>query len=114
MIRQFVEGFPEYPVVAEQLPCADPDWRPLIPEWNELNMDVLGQALTQVITTDDPIQPIMDEANEKARAIMEREGYYSWASLPAAQVSTDRLAWGRVLEPARPNSPWATNAGPTW
>lgn len=72
-------NFDEYPVVAEQLPCADPDWRPLIPEWNELNIDVLGQALTQVITTDDPIQPIMDEANEKARAIMEREGYYKWA-----------------------------------
>ena len=72
--------FDDYPVVAEQLPCADPDWRPLIPEWNELNIDVLGQALTQVITTDDPIQPIMDAANEKARAIMEREGYYRWAS----------------------------------
>lgn len=82
---EFVEKFPEYPVVAEQLPCADPDWRPLIPEWNELNIDVLGQALTQVITTDEPIQPIMDAAAEKARAIMEREGYYSWASYRAAQ-----------------------------
>lgn len=78
-LQNNTEGFDEYPVVAEQLPCADPDWRPLIPEWNELNIDVLGQALTQVITTDDPIQPIMDEANEKARAIMEREGYYTWA-----------------------------------
>ncbi|WP_299730503.1 extracellular solute-binding protein [uncultured Tateyamaria sp.] len=77
-LQNNTEGFDEYPVVAEQLPCADPDWRPLIPEWNELNIDVLGQALTQVITTDDPIQPIMDAANEKARAIMEREGYYVW------------------------------------
>ena len=77
-LQNNTEGFPEYPVVAEQLPCADPDWRPLIPEWNELNVDVLGQALTQVITTDDPIQPIMDDANEKIRAIMEREGYYVW------------------------------------
>ncbi len=72
------EGFDEYPVVAEQLPCADPDWRPLIPEWNELNIDVLGQALTEVVTTDGDIQAIMDAANEKARAIMEREGYYVW------------------------------------
>lgn len=77
-IKNNTEGFPEYPVVAEQLPCADPDWRPLIPEWNELNIDVLGQALTEVVTTDKPIQPIMDAANEKARAIMEREGYYLW------------------------------------
>lgn len=76
---EFMKKFPEYSVVAEQLPCADPDWRPLIPEWNELNIDVLGQALTEVITTDKPIQGIMDAANEKARAIMEREGYYIWA-----------------------------------
>ena len=52
---------------------------PADPEWNELNIDVLGQALTEVITTDEPIQPIMDAAAEKARAIMEREGYYVWA-----------------------------------
>lgn len=76
----FKDQYDEYPVILEQLPCADPDWRPLIPEWNELNIDVLGQALTEVITTDDPIQPIMDAAAEKARAIMEREGYYSWTS----------------------------------
>ena len=80
-------GFDEYPVVLEQLPCADPDWRPLIPEWNELNIDVLGQALTQVITTDDPIQPIMDEAAEKAREIMEREGYYLWAEYRQASAN---------------------------
>ncbi|MCR9136080.1 MAG: extracellular solute-binding protein [Alphaproteobacteria bacterium] len=77
-LQNNADKFDEYSVVAEQLPCADPDWRPLIPEWNELNIDVLGQALTEVITTDKPIQPIMDAANEKARAIMEREGYYVW------------------------------------
>ena len=79
-IQNNLGNFDEYPVVLAQLPCADPDWRPLIPEWNELNIDVLGQALTQVITTDEPIQGIMDAANEKARSIMEREGYYTWAS----------------------------------
>jgi len=80
-----MEKYPEFSVVAEQLPCADADWRPLIPEWNELNLDVLGQALTKVITTDDPIQPIMDEANEQARAIMERAGYYTWKDYRAAK-----------------------------
>ncbi len=82
-IQNNLSNFDEYSVVLEQLPCADPDWRPLIPEWNELNIDVLGQALTDVITTDAPIQPIMDAANDKARAVMEREGYYSWANYRA-------------------------------
>ncbi|WP_136444071.1 ABC transporter substrate-binding protein [Pacificoceanicola onchidii] len=84
-LKNNADQYPDYAVTAEQLPCADPDWRPLIPEWNEINIDVLGQALTQVITTDDPIQPIMDEANEKLRAIMEREGYYTWAEYRAQQ-----------------------------
>jgi multiple sugar transport system substrate-binding protein len=73
-----VGRFKEYQTVLEQLPCADADWRPLIPEYNELNVDILGQALTQIITTDAPIQPIMDAAAEKARAMMERAGYYAW------------------------------------
>ena len=76
---ELAEQYPEFPVIAEQLPCADPNWRPLIPEWNEINVDVLGQALTQVITTDEPVQEIMDEANEDIREIMERAGYYTWA-----------------------------------
>ena len=75
---EFVAKFPEYPVVAKQLECADPDWRPLIPEWNELNIQVLGTALSDIITSDVDPQDAMDEANEKARAIMEREGYYVW------------------------------------
>ncbi len=75
---EFVAKFPEYPVVAEQLTCADPDWRPLIPEWNELNIQVLGTALSEIITTDVDAQKTMDEAADKARAIMERSGYYVW------------------------------------
>ena len=75
---EFVAKFPEYPVVAKQLDCADPDWRPLIPEWNELNIQVLGTALSEIITSDVDPQTAMDEANDKARAIMEREGYYVW------------------------------------
>ena len=78
--EQYKDEYAEYPVILDQLPCADPDWRPLIPEWNELNIDVLGQALTKVITSDEPIQPIMDAAAEQARGIMEREGYYAWTS----------------------------------
>jgi len=85
-LAHFEEKYPEYKVIQKQLPCADPDWRPLIPEWNEINTDVLGQALTQVITTDKPIQPILDEAAIKTRKIMQRAGYYRWLKTPEAEV----------------------------
>ena len=77
-LKKLSGQYEEFSTILKQYPCADADWRPLIPEWNEINIDALGQALTKVITTDDPIQPIMDEANEKIRKIMEREGYYVW------------------------------------
>lgn len=76
---RYQDIYPEYAVILRQLDCADPDWRPLIPEWNELNTDVLGQALTDVILTDKPIQPIMDAAARQAQKIMAREGYYQWS-----------------------------------
>lgn len=79
-LKNNADKFDEYGVIAEQLACADPDWRPLIPEWNEINIDVLGQALTKIVTSDEPIKPILDKANEQLRAIMEREGYYTWAN----------------------------------
>ena len=85
-IKNNVDKFPEYQVVLDQLPCATADWRPLIPEWNELNLDVLGQALTKVITTDGDIQGIMDEAAAQAKAIMEREGYYTWKQYREAKA----------------------------
>lgn len=79
-----IDEFLEYSTILEQLPCADADWRPLIPEYNELNVDILGQALTEIITTDAPIKPILDAAAEKARAVMEREDYYVWDAYRAA------------------------------
>jgi multiple sugar transport system substrate-binding protein len=86
-LAHYQEQYPEYPVILEQLPCADPDWRPLIPEWSEINSDVLGQALTKIITTDEPIQPILDAAVGRTKAIMQRGGYYRWAE---AQQQGDR------------------------
>jgi len=77
-LKENINGFAEYPIIVEQLSCADPDWRPLIPEWSELDVDVLGQALGEVVTTDKPIRPIMNAANDKIRAIMKRAGYYTW------------------------------------
>ena len=40
---------PEFPVVLEQLECADPDWRPLIPEWPALNAPILGEEISAAL-----------------------------------------------------------------
>lgn len=75
---EFVEKYPEYPVIAKQLECADPDWRPLIPEWTNVNVKIIGVALSEIITGKRDAQEAMDEAAKKARQVLDRAGYYAW------------------------------------
>lgn len=76
---------PEFGAVIESLSCADDDWRPLIPEWNAIQNDILGPALLEVTRTDRPVQEIMDEANAKLRVLMDDAGYYIWNVNAATQ-----------------------------
>lgn len=69
---------PEFGAVIDSLACADEDWRPLIPEWNSIQNDIIGPALLEVTRTDRPVQEIMDEANVALRALMDDAGYYLW------------------------------------
>jgi multiple sugar transport system substrate-binding protein len=40
----------EFPVLKEALKIANPDWRPLIPEWDHISQQILGIGLADVIT----------------------------------------------------------------
>ena len=71
---------PEFPVVLEQLECADADWRPLIPEWPAMNAPILGEEISAALTGQKSIEDAMNSANERLRELLDREGYYSWGS----------------------------------
>jgi multiple sugar transport system substrate-binding protein len=68
--------FPEFVVLKEALKIANPDWRPIIPEWDELNQRVLGIALSDVITGKQGARQALTAAAPKAEEIMRRGGYY--------------------------------------
>ena len=72
------ELFPEYPVILEQLECANPDWRPLIPEWGALNAPILGVYVSEFVIGNMSAEDAMAQAAEEIRAEMERAGYYGW------------------------------------
>ena len=72
------EMHPEFPVVLEQLECANADWRPLIPEWPAMNAPILGEEISAALTGQKSIEEAMNSANERIRELLEREGYYSW------------------------------------
>ena len=72
------EKFPEYRVLAEQLKYADPDWRPIIPEWGEINVQFMGVAISEVLTGQKSPEEAMNAIMGPIRDIMEKAGYYSW------------------------------------
>ena len=69
--------FPHLEVFGEALADADPDWRPIIPAWGEINSE-LGTTLNQAMTGDMTVQEALDQVAARSREIMEEAGYYSW------------------------------------
>jgi multiple sugar transport system substrate-binding protein len=68
--------FPYYATFAEALKYADPDWRPIIAEWNELNAPIFGTALGEIVTGKKTAKAALEEIVPRVRAVMERGGYY--------------------------------------
>ncbi len=69
--------FPFAKAFGEALKHADPDWRPIIPAWGKINADI-GTTMSKVLTEDLDPQEALDGVAERARAIMDEEGYYIW------------------------------------
>lgn len=67
---------PEFGAIVGSLTCADIDWRPLIPEWDAIQNEVLGPALLEVAHGTGPIDEIMTTANDQLRLLMADAGYY--------------------------------------
>ncbi len=70
--------FPYYPTFGEALKYADPDWRPIIPEWGELNAPNFGVAISEAVTGQKPVKKALDDLVPRVRGIMEKAGYYTW------------------------------------
>lgn len=71
------EKYPYSATFGEALKFADPDWRPIIPTWGKINADI-GTAMSKVLTEGLDPQEALDGVAERARAIMDEAGYYTW------------------------------------
>lgn len=69
--------YPYSATLGEALKYADPDWRPIIPTWGKINADI-GTTMSQVLTEGLDPQTALDGVAERAKAIMEEAGYYTW------------------------------------
>ena len=71
------ERYPYSATFGEALKYADPDWRPIIPTWGTINADI-GTTMSQVLTEGLDPQEALDGVAERARAVMDEAGYYTW------------------------------------
>ena len=70
-----LRAYPEYAVLREQLRYADPDWRPIIAQWDEINTGPLGAAVFQGLTgVKAPRQALLDIV-PRVNDIMAAGGY---------------------------------------
>ncbi|MFY8043305.1 MAG: extracellular solute-binding protein [Rhodoferax sp.] len=70
-----VRVYPEYITLKEQLRYADPDWRPIIAQWDDINTGPLGAAVFQGMNgTKDPQQALKDIV-PRVEEIMRKAGY---------------------------------------
>ncbi|MCS4509409.1 ABC transporter substrate-binding protein [Xylophilus ampelinus] len=70
-----VRQYPEYITLREQLKYSDPDWRPIIPEWDEINIQALGVAISEALTGKKTPKDALDGVVPKVTEIMRRGGY---------------------------------------
>lgn len=68
--------FPEYLTLRLQLLYSEPDWRPIIPEWDEINTQALGVAVHEALTGKQTPEKALDSALPKVMEIMRRGSYY--------------------------------------
>jgi multiple sugar transport system substrate-binding protein len=67
--------YPEYITLRQQIKDANPDWRPIIPEWDEINVQALGLGIHDALIGKKTAKEALDSVMPKVSAIMVRGGY---------------------------------------
>lgn len=65
----------ELPVLREALKIANPDWRPLIPEWDHISQQIIGLALPDVISGAKSAKVALDGAAVASEAVLRKAGW---------------------------------------
>ena len=68
-------AYPEYAVLRAQLRYADPDWRPIIAPWDEINAGPLGSAIFQGMTGAKAPGAALADIVYRVNEIMRTSGY---------------------------------------
>lgn len=73
---ELLEIFPEYAVLAKQIEYANPNWRPIIPEWANINEQILGTLIHDAVAGIITPKAALAQAEEKVTILMKNSGRY--------------------------------------
>jgi len=56
---------------------ANPDWRPMIAQWDTININYIGQAIPEALNNKQPTQSALNDCADQVNALMRQWGYQS-------------------------------------
>ncbi|WP_394779545.1 extracellular solute-binding protein [Undibacterium sp.] len=68
--------YPEYAILNKQLEYANPNWRPIIPEWPVIDEQILGTLLHDAVAGTITPATALEQAQEKITELMRKNGHY--------------------------------------
>ena len=72
---EVLRAYPEYAVLRAQLQYANPDWRPIIAPWDDINTGPLGAAVYQGLTGAKLPRQALEDIVPRVNDIMAAGGY---------------------------------------
>jgi len=69
------QKYPEFSVFQEALKYANPDWRPIIPVWDQINVQMLGVGISEALTGRKSARTALDEMVEPVTKLMRTASY---------------------------------------
>ena len=70
-----VRRYPEFITFVEALKFSNPDWRPIIPVWDKINVQALGVAVSDALTGKKSAEDALNGVVPQVTAIMREAGY---------------------------------------
>ena len=67
--------YPEYVIFQEALKYANPDWRPIIPDWDKINVQFLGVGIAEALNGRKTAEAALNDIIPQVKKLMQDGGY---------------------------------------
>jgi len=72
---EMIRRYPEYEIFQEALKYANPDWRPIIPDWDKINVQFLGVGISEALTGTKTAEAALNDMIPQVKKMMQDGGY---------------------------------------